>query len=64
MFNFLKMTVSEKKLKTGSTKDEGMNVVAKYCKGEQDWNEYENSNWMHHTRPEKYFNMFNMYVLP
>jgi hypothetical protein len=51
------MTVSEKKLKTDSTKDEGMNVVAKYYKVEQDWNDYENSNRMDHTRPEKYFNL-------
>jgi hypothetical protein len=30
------MTVSEKKLKTDSTKDEGMNVVVNYYKVEQD----------------------------
>jgi hypothetical protein len=44
-------------LKTESTKDEGMNVVAKYYKVEQDWNDYKNSNGMHHTRPEKYFHL-------
>jgi hypothetical protein len=49
------MTVSEKKLKTDSTKDEGMNRVAKYYRVEQDWNDNKNSNGMHHTRPEKYF---------
>jgi hypothetical protein len=41
-------------LKTDATKDEGMNVVAKYYKVEQDWNDYKNSIGMHHTRPEKY----------
>jgi hypothetical protein len=44
-------------LKTDATKDEGMNVVAKYHKAEQDWNDYQNSIGMHHTRPEKYFNL-------
>ncbi len=34
-----------------------MNVVAKYHKAEQDWNDYQNSIGMHHTRPEKYFNL-------
>jgi hypothetical protein len=28
-------------LKTDATKDEGMNVVAKYDKVEQDWNNYK-----------------------
>jgi hypothetical protein len=30
-----------KKLKTDSTKDEGMNDVAKYYKVEQDWNNHK-----------------------
>ncbi len=30
-------------------------MVAKYYKVEQDWNDYKNSNGMHHTIPEKYF---------
>ncbi len=34
-----------------------MNVVAKYYTVEQDWNSYNNSNGMHHTRPEKCFNL-------
>jgi hypothetical protein len=41
-------------LKTDATKDEGMNVVAKYYKVEQDRNDYKNSIGVHHTRPEKY----------
>jgi hypothetical protein len=34
-----------------------MNVVAKYYKVEQDWKDYQNSIGMHHTMPEKYFNL-------
>ena len=44
-------------LKTNTTEDESMNVVANYYKVEQDWNNYKNSIGMHHTRPEKYFNL-------
>jgi hypothetical protein len=44
-------------MKTDFTKNEGMNVVAKYYKVEQDGNYYKNSNGIHHTRPEKYFNL-------
>ena len=54
MLNFLKMTVLEKNCKKNSTKDEGMNDVAKYYKVEQDWTNYKKNNGMHHTRPEKY----------
>jgi hypothetical protein len=51
------MTVSDFFLKTDATKDEGMNVLTKYLKVEQDWNDYKNSIGIHHTRPEKYFNL-------
>jgi hypothetical protein len=51
------MTVSVFFLKADATKDEGMNMVAKHYKVKQDWNNYENSIKIHHTRPEKYFNL-------
>ncbi len=44
-------------LKIDSTKHEGMNLVAKYYKVEQDWNDYKNSNGMDDTRSGKYFNL-------
>ncbi len=42
-------------LKNDATKDGGMDVVAEYCKVEQDWDEFKRIIWMHKTRAEKHF---------